>query len=134
MGMPREAFGSAVVTNVGVFGASEGWAPLSPIYRARGRSRPAVSRNLGGIMPANRSLAQAAIVLARPQVDGVILAPIEDGPWPALEALRGAMVGLRHLGLGASVAYVLAVSRDGRIVPGRSPEAALFALAYRFES
>ena len=33
MGMPREAFGSAMVTNVGVFGVSEGWAPLSPIYR-----------------------------------------------------------------------------------------------------
>ena len=33
MGMPREAFGSAMVTNIGVFGVSEGWAPLSPIYR-----------------------------------------------------------------------------------------------------
>jgi pyruvate/2-oxoglutarate dehydrogenase complex dihydrolipoamide acyltransferase (E2) component len=33
MGMPREAFGSAVVTNIGVFGIGEGWAPLSPIYR-----------------------------------------------------------------------------------------------------
>jgi pyruvate dehydrogenase E2 component (dihydrolipoamide acetyltransferase) len=33
LGMPRDAFGSAMVTNVGVFGISEGWAPLSPIYR-----------------------------------------------------------------------------------------------------
>jgi pyruvate/2-oxoglutarate dehydrogenase complex dihydrolipoamide acyltransferase (E2) component len=33
LGMPREAFGSAMVTNVGVFGIAEGWAPLSPIYR-----------------------------------------------------------------------------------------------------
>ncbi len=33
MGMPREAFGSAMVTNVGTFGITEGWAPLSPIYR-----------------------------------------------------------------------------------------------------
>lgn len=33
MGMPREAFGSAMVTNVGVFGIAEGWAPLSPVYR-----------------------------------------------------------------------------------------------------
>lgn len=33
MGMPREAFGGAMVTNVGVFGITEGWAPLSPIYR-----------------------------------------------------------------------------------------------------
>lgn len=33
LGMPREAFGSAMVTNVGTFGITEGWAPLSPIYR-----------------------------------------------------------------------------------------------------
>lgn len=33
LGMPREAFGSAMVTNVGVFGIQEGFAPLSPIYR-----------------------------------------------------------------------------------------------------
>jgi pyruvate/2-oxoglutarate dehydrogenase complex dihydrolipoamide acyltransferase (E2) component len=33
LGMPRDAFGSAMITNVGVFGISEGWAPLSPIYR-----------------------------------------------------------------------------------------------------
>lgn len=33
LGMPREAFGSAMVTNVGVFGITEGWAPLSPLYR-----------------------------------------------------------------------------------------------------
>lgn len=33
IGMPRDAFGSAMVTNVGVFGVHEGWAPLSPIYR-----------------------------------------------------------------------------------------------------
>lgn len=33
LGMPREAFGGAMVTNVGMFGIGEGWAPLSPIYR-----------------------------------------------------------------------------------------------------
>jgi pyruvate/2-oxoglutarate dehydrogenase complex dihydrolipoamide acyltransferase (E2) component len=33
LGMPREAFGSAMVTNVGTFGITQGWAPLSPIYR-----------------------------------------------------------------------------------------------------
>jgi pyruvate/2-oxoglutarate dehydrogenase complex dihydrolipoamide acyltransferase (E2) component len=33
LGMPRDAFGGAMVTNVGVFGVQEGWAPLSPIYR-----------------------------------------------------------------------------------------------------
>jgi pyruvate/2-oxoglutarate dehydrogenase complex dihydrolipoamide acyltransferase (E2) component len=33
LGMPRQAFGGAMVTNVGTFGIQEGWAPLSPIYR-----------------------------------------------------------------------------------------------------
>ena len=33
LGMPRDAFGGAMVTNVGVFGITEGWAPLSPLYR-----------------------------------------------------------------------------------------------------
>lgn len=33
LGMPRQAFGGAMVTNVGVFGIQEGWAPLSPVYR-----------------------------------------------------------------------------------------------------
>lgn len=33
MGMPKEAFGGAMVTSVAMFGIQEGWAPLSPIYR-----------------------------------------------------------------------------------------------------
>lgn len=33
LGMPREAFGSAMVSSVGMFGISEGWAPLSMMYR-----------------------------------------------------------------------------------------------------
>jgi pyruvate dehydrogenase E2 component (dihydrolipoamide acetyltransferase) len=33
MGMPREAFGGAMITSVGMFGIQEGWAPLSPVYR-----------------------------------------------------------------------------------------------------
>jgi pyruvate/2-oxoglutarate dehydrogenase complex dihydrolipoamide acyltransferase (E2) component len=31
--MPKEAFGGAMVTNVGMFGIGEAWAPLSPVYR-----------------------------------------------------------------------------------------------------
>jgi hypothetical protein len=84
-------------------------------------------------MPANGSSPRDA-VLATPGVDGVILAPTEGGPWTALEALRGAMVELRRLGLGARVAYVLAVGRDGSVVSGRDPTAALLALAYRFDA
>lgn len=33
LGMPREPFGSAMVTNVGVFGVHEGFAPLAPLYK-----------------------------------------------------------------------------------------------------
>jgi pyruvate/2-oxoglutarate dehydrogenase complex dihydrolipoamide acyltransferase (E2) component len=33
LGMPKEAFGGAMVTNVGMFGIGEAWAPLSPVYR-----------------------------------------------------------------------------------------------------
>ncbi|MEM3085701.1 MAG: 2-oxo acid dehydrogenase subunit E2 [Halobacteria archaeon] len=33
LGMPRDPFGSALVTNVGVFGVPEGFAPLAPLYR-----------------------------------------------------------------------------------------------------
>ncbi|HEX2025071.1 MAG TPA: hypothetical protein VHH92_01615 [Actinomycetota bacterium] len=84
-------------------------------------------------MPANGSSARDA-VLAKPPVDGVILAPIERGPWTAVQALRDAMVELRRLGLGAQVAYVLAVGRDGSVVSGGDPSAALFALAYRFDA
>jgi hypothetical protein len=84
-------------------------------------------------MPANGSFAPDA-VLADPRVDGLIVAPIEGGPWTAVQALRDAMVELRRLGLGAQVAYVLAVGRDGRVVSGGDPSAALFALAYRFDS
>ncbi|MBI4729412.1 MAG: 2-oxo acid dehydrogenase subunit E2 [Acidobacteria bacterium] len=33
LGLPRDAFGSAMVTSVGMFGVPEGFAPLSPMYR-----------------------------------------------------------------------------------------------------
>jgi hypothetical protein len=84
-------------------------------------------------MPASGSSAYD-VVLADPRVDGVILAPIEGGPWTAVQALRDAMVRLRELGLGARVAYVLALGRDGSLVSGGDPSAALFALAYRFDA
>ena len=33
LGMPREAFGGAMVTSVGMFGLAEGFVPLAPLYR-----------------------------------------------------------------------------------------------------
>lgn len=86
-------------------------------------------------MPADRrsatSLAEAQVLAA----DGLVLAPIlERGPWPALRALRTAMQELRRLGLSPVVSYVYAISREGRIVAGRDPAAAVFVLAYRLEA
>jgi hypothetical protein len=83
-------------------------------------------------MPATRSPARSALFTER-QVDGLVLAPIERGPWTALRALRAAMLQLRRLGLGARLVSVVAIGGDGRIVPPGSTEAAVFALAYRFE-
>lgn len=33
LGLPRQAFGSAMITSVGMFGIQRGYAPLSPYYR-----------------------------------------------------------------------------------------------------
>lgn len=33
IGLPREAFGSAMVSSVGMFGITDGYSPLSPLYR-----------------------------------------------------------------------------------------------------
>jgi hypothetical protein len=83
-------------------------------------------------MPADR---RTAIPVAHAQVlaaDGLMLAPVaERGPWAALRALRAAMRDLRRLGLSPVVSYVYAISREGRIVAGRDPGAAVFVLGYR---
>jgi hypothetical protein len=84
-------------------------------------------------MPAMRSSPRSALFTER-QVDGLVLARIERSPWAALHALREAMLEFRRLGLGARVVSVTAIGGDGRIVAARSSEAAVFALAYRFES
>jgi hypothetical protein len=83
-------------------------------------------------MPATRSPARSAL-FTEWQVDGLVLAPIGRGPWTALRALREAMLELRRLGLGARLVSVVAIGGDGRIVASSSTEAAVFALAYRFE-
>ena len=33
LGLPRQAFGSAMVTSVGMFGVQKAYGPLSPLYR-----------------------------------------------------------------------------------------------------
>jgi hypothetical protein len=65
--------------------------------------------------------------------DGILLAPVSGrGPWTALRELHGAMAGLRREGLTPELTFVHAIATDGRIVPGRHPEAAVFVLGYRY--
>ncbi|MGH2722898.1 MAG: hypothetical protein ACRDI0_01315 [Actinomycetota bacterium] len=80
-------------------------------------------------MPASRS----ASTMARGQVaDGLLVAPIGPrGRWAALRSLRAGMAALRDGGGRPALHFVLALSEDGRVVPGRSPDASLFVLAYR---
>ncbi len=65
--------------------------------------------------------------------DGILLAPVSgQGPWTALRELHGAMAGLRRGGRTPELTFVHAIAHDGRIVPGRHPEAAVFVLGYRY--
>lgn len=82
-------------------------------------------------MPAKPSPSVAAATTIDRSVDGLILAPIERSPWAALRELRRAMRELQRIGQDPRLAYVLALSPGGKIVPGRAPEAVLFVLAYR---
>lgn len=79
-------------------------------------------------MPANPTQARPDVQI----VDGLVTAPIgRRGRWHALRSLRAAMHDLRQAGRDPVMHFVMAVSRDGRVVSGRSPDAALFLLGYR---
>lgn len=79
-------------------------------------------------MPVNRTPAPPVTEI----VDGLVMAPIgRRGLWEALRALRAAMHDLREAGREPVMDFVIALSRDGRLVSGRSPDAALFLLGYR---
>jgi hypothetical protein len=65
--------------------------------------------------------------------DGMLLAPVSgQGPWEALRELHEGMAGLRRAGRAPELTFVHAISADGRIVPGRHRDAAVFVLGYRF--
>ncbi|HEX2031887.1 MAG TPA: hypothetical protein VHL78_10875 [Actinomycetota bacterium] len=79
-------------------------------------------------MPANRTTTPQLTEI----VDGLLAAPIgRGGRWEALRALRAAMYELREDGQEPVLRFVMALSGDGRLVSGRSPEVALFLLGYR---
>jgi hypothetical protein len=66
------------------------------------------------------------------RADGLLVAPVgSHGRWAALRALRDGMNGLRRGGIAPHLSFIVALARDGRIVPGKDPDAALFVLGYR---
>jgi hypothetical protein len=69
------------------------------------------------------------------QADGLVLAAVDDaGPWQAVRVLRTAMQGLRADGWSPKGVFLMALDRDGRILPARDPNVALFILGYRLSS
>jgi hypothetical protein len=64
-------------------------------------------------------------------IDGLILAPSTGNRGQPFGPLRAGMAELRRGGREPRTAFVLVISGAGRIVPGRSSEAAVFVLAYR---
>lgn len=80
-------------------------------------------------MPANTT--SSATVPAK-VADGLLVAPIGTrGRWAALRSLRAGMAALRDAGEQPVLHFVMALSEDGRLVSGRSPDASIFVLAYR---
>ncbi|HEV8571896.1 MAG TPA: hypothetical protein VGR49_02460 [Actinomycetota bacterium] len=66
------------------------------------------------------------------QTDGLILAAVgEAGPWQAVRVLRTAMQGLRADGWSPEGLFFAALDHDGRMLPARDPDVAVFILGYR---
>jgi hypothetical protein len=82
-------------------------------------------------MSADPVRASSISLLSDREVDGLVLAPIGRSPWRALRALRRAMAELQRANLEPRLTWVLAISHQGRIVPGRAPDAAVFVMGYR---
>jgi hypothetical protein len=84
-------------------------------------------------VPLSPSSARAAVVTEQ-SVDGVLLAPVDRGPWAALESLRRAMARMQRAGFGPRLVYLFALNRGGQIVPGRAIQAVVFVMGYRLRS
>jgi hypothetical protein len=66
------------------------------------------------------------------QADGLVLAAVDEaGPWQAVRVLRTAMRGLRADGWTPEGVFLVALDRDGRMLPARDPDVAVFILGYR---
>jgi hypothetical protein len=83
-------------------------------------------------MPARSTRASVRATILPTGADGLILPPVGPrGRWAALRALHRGMARLREAGLRPGLSFVLALAEDGRIVPGRDPQASVFVLGYR---
>ncbi len=83
-------------------------------------------------MPARTSRSNPASIFPTSSADGLMVASVRTGGrWAALRALHDGMHRLRQAGLRPALSFVIAVADDGRIVPGRDPEASVFLLGYR---
>lgn len=85
-------------------------------------------------MPARNTPTDFPIEVLAAPTDGLLLVPIgRRGVWGALRSVRQTMASLRENGSSPRTAFVVAMSPDGRIVPGRAREASVFMVGYRLE-
>jgi hypothetical protein len=83
-------------------------------------------------MPARNTPLDAPLEVLATPTDGVLLVPIgQRGVWGALRSVHQTMASLRENGSSPRTAFVVAMSADGRIVPGRAREASVFVVGYR---
>lgn len=83
-------------------------------------------------MPARNTPSDAPLEVLATPTDGVLLVPIgARGVWGALRSVHQAMASIRQNGSSPRTAFVVAMLPDGRIVPGRDPDASVFVVGYR---
>jgi hypothetical protein len=64
--------------------------------------------------------------------DGLVLATVDEaGPWHAIRLLRTAMKSLRADGWSPEGVFLVAMDRDGRMLPAVDPSVTLFVFGYR---
>lgn len=75
------------------------------------------------------------VARARPSIeeaDGLALAPVDEaGPWQAVRVLRTAMRTFRADGWSPESLFLVALGRDGRMLPAGDRDVAVLILGYR---
>lgn len=69
------------------------------------------------------------------EADGLVLAPVaEGGPWLAVRELRSAMRDLRVGDRTPHAQFLVALGRDGRMLPARHSDVAVLILGYHLSA